>query len=163
MIVLLPPSEGKTAPTVGAPLELSDLANECPHASTRAGPRCLDSDVHAHTYKGPHRAWPSPNQRDEVSANAGLATANTAPAWQVYTGVLFWRPGLWEPERGGPQACSQPSAHHVVAVRHRSPRRSDRCFTGCPVMSRCQKLARWTGSGDTTLDSPCRTPSVTDW
>ena len=28
MIVLLPPSEGKTAPAVGAPLELSDLANE---------------------------------------------------------------------------------------------------------------------------------------
>lgn len=89
MIVLLPPSEGKTAPAVGAPLELSDLANEC---LTPAREQVLDALIRMCT-RTPTKARTvlglSPNQRDEVSANAGLATANTAPAWQVYTGVLF--------------------------------------------------------------------------
>lgn len=89
MIVLLPPSEGKSAPATGDSLELAALANP---ALNPAREQVLDSLVRMCT-RTPHKAREvlglSVNQRDEVTSNAGLRSAPTAPAWQIYTGVLF--------------------------------------------------------------------------
>jgi len=63
MLVLLPPSEGKTAPARGRPIDLEKL-------------------VHAGAL-GPAR------ERVLRAVDAGLLTAPAAPARSVYTGVLF--------------------------------------------------------------------------
>ena len=89
MLVLLPPSEGKTVPAAGPRLDLDVLS--LPELS---GPRrtCIDSLVTLCRTR-PEAALGilglSPRQAHELERNAGLETAPTAPAWQVYTGVLF--------------------------------------------------------------------------
>lgn len=89
MLVLLPPSEGKTAPAAGPRLDLDGLS--LPELS---GPRrtCIDSLVTLCRTR-PEAALGvlglSPRQVHEIELNAGLEAAPTAPTWQVYTGVLF--------------------------------------------------------------------------
>lgn len=89
MIVLLPPSEGKTAPANGSQLDLANLSND---VLTPAREQVLDALIRLCT-RTPTKARSvlgiSPNQRDQVTANAELATAICAPASEVYTGVLF--------------------------------------------------------------------------
>ncbi len=89
MLVLLPPSEGKTAPAAGPRLDLDELS-----LPELTGPRrtCIDALVTACRTQ-PEAALGilglSSRQVHEVERNAGLETAATAPAWRVYTGVLF--------------------------------------------------------------------------
>lgn len=89
MLVLLPPSEGKTAPSAGPALDLRALS--LPEL-TGARRTVIDSLVRL------CRTQPEPalgalglsaRQVHEIERNAHLETAPTAPAWQVYTGVLF--------------------------------------------------------------------------
>lgn len=89
MLILLPPSEGKTAPRRGRPLDLPSLSAP---VLTETRHRVLESLV------GLCRTDPAnaaailglgPGQVDLVARNAGLDTAPTARADAIYTGVLY--------------------------------------------------------------------------
>lgn len=91
MLVLLPPSEGKTAPTRGKPLDLAALSHS-ELTATRA--EVLDALVAL--CSGP--AAPaldalglSEAQAGELDRNARLRAAPTARASAIYTGVLYER------------------------------------------------------------------------
>lgn len=88
MLVLLPPSEGKTVPESGPPLDLAALSlprlNPARRAVLNALVRLCRTDPDASGVLGL-----SAGQTAEVARNRGLRKAPTAPAWQVYTGVLF--------------------------------------------------------------------------
>lgn len=89
MQILLPPSEGKTSPPEGKP-----WGDEESHFPTLQAPRrqvlaaltalCTQDPERARTTLGL-----TPGQTDELIRNQELWTAPTAPAWQVYTGVLY--------------------------------------------------------------------------
>lgn len=89
VLILLPPSEGKSAPTRGKPLDLAGLSFPMLHHA-RAEVRdalvelCTSDDAKAVEVLGL-----GPTQADEVRRNAALATAPTARADRVYSGVLY--------------------------------------------------------------------------
>ena len=89
MLVLLPPSEGKTAARRGKPLDLETLSFP---ALTATREQLLESLV-ALARRDPQRALAvlglSPRQLDEVARDAVLETAPTATAAKVYSGVLY--------------------------------------------------------------------------
>lgn len=89
MLVLLPPSEGKTGPARGRPLDLAALAFP---ELTAARTAVLDALV-ALCRSDPGRAREvlglTPGLADEVLRNAELPSAPAAPAARVYTGVLY--------------------------------------------------------------------------
>ena len=89
MLILLPPSEGKTAPRRGKPLDLASLSAP---VLTDARSRMLESLVRLCRTE-PATAAASlglgPSQLDLVARNAVLDTAPTARADAIYTGVLY--------------------------------------------------------------------------
>ena len=89
MLVLLPPSEGKTTAARGKPLDLGDLSFP---GLTATRETVLDALVSLAT-RDPQRARAvlglSPRQLDEVARDAVLETAPTAAAAKVYSGVLY--------------------------------------------------------------------------
>jgi cytoplasmic iron level regulating protein YaaA (DUF328/UPF0246 family) len=91
VLVLLPPSEGKTAPAGGAPLDLAALS--FPELTTRRD-RLVDALTKL-SARRPQTALDrlglSRGQAGELSRNIALRTAPAAPAGEVYTGVLFER------------------------------------------------------------------------
>jgi uncharacterized protein len=95
MLVLLPPSEGKTAPAAGAPLALDKLAFAVELTEPR---RRLLAALAALSEVPVKRAVKmlglSPGQTGEVEVDAGLWDAPAAPAAEVYSGVLYDRLGL---------------------------------------------------------------------
>jgi uncharacterized protein len=96
VLVLLPPSEGKTAPASGAPLDLGGLSYP---ELTATRERVLDAVVKLSGGR-PARALAalglSERQAGELDRNAALGTAPAAPAAEVYTGVLYERVRLPE-------------------------------------------------------------------
>lgn len=94
MLILLPPSEGKSAPGRGRPLELKTLSQP---SLTPARERVLDALValcrdqpdHAATVLGLSRS-----QSDLIARNAALTEAPTARADRIYDGVLYEALGL---------------------------------------------------------------------
>lgn len=92
MLILLPPSEGKTAPDTGAPVDLAALAHP---ELTAPRERVLGALIRTSGQKSARRALDalglSPGQAGELRRNAGLREAPAAPAAAVYTGVLFER------------------------------------------------------------------------
>ena len=89
MLILLPPSEGKSAPGRGKPLDLAGLSSP---GLTQARTRVLDAlvslcegdpEVAARTLDVPR------SQLGLVALNARAASAPTARADAVYTGVLY--------------------------------------------------------------------------
>lgn len=97
MLVLLPPSEGKTVPTRGPRLDLDRLSLP---SLTEARRRVLSSLVDL-TGSEPEQARRvlglSDGQADQVALDAVLPGASCAPAGRVYSGVLYAaldRPGL---------------------------------------------------------------------
>ncbi len=89
MLILLPPSEGKTAPESGA--KYSPAALGYPSLKkTRAQvvralvDLCSGNSDHAVSVLGL-----GPKQRELVGVNAALAKAPAAPAIDIYTGVLY--------------------------------------------------------------------------
>lgn len=107
MLILLPPSETKAFPTAGPPLNLSELA----FPSLSDVRSSILSDLISLCSTTPDTALDllklSSRQTGEVSANADLRSAATAPALQVYTGVLF---DALEP------ASLPPEAHRVLTI-----------------------------------------------
>lgn len=87
MLLLLPPSEGKSAPTRGAPVDLSTLSGP---ALTGARERVLDelAAVSARP-DAPAVLGVGAGVSDAVRRNTTLRTAHAAPAARVYTGVLY--------------------------------------------------------------------------
>lgn len=93
MLILLPPSEGKTAPRRGRPLALDRLSFS---GLTEARSEVLDALTTLCTPDGPGDAGTAAEvlglgstQADEVLRNADLRTAPTARADEVYSGVLY--------------------------------------------------------------------------
>jgi len=93
VLILLPPSEGKTAPVTGEPADPADLwlpqlaparrrvLSKLVALSRRASARGVADSLAV--------LGLSAAQHGEVARNAGLATAPAAPAAHVYTGVLY--------------------------------------------------------------------------
>lgn len=95
MLVLLPPSEGKTAPVSGEPVDLDALA----FGSALAKPRERVARTLVKTSSGRESTalkalGLSSGQAGELAKNAALLGAPAGPASEVYTGVLFERLGL---------------------------------------------------------------------
>lgn len=87
MLILLPPSEGKTAATRGLPLDLGTLSFPELTATRRA---VVAAVAETSALAGAHeRLGVSPNLTEEVARNTRLLRAPTAPAGKVYSGVLY--------------------------------------------------------------------------
>ena len=93
MLILLPPSEGKTPATAGDPVDPGALwLGELAPARTRVLNRLV-----AMCRRGSARSVAdslatlglSPGQRAEIDRNAQLLQAPAAPAARIYTGVLY--------------------------------------------------------------------------
>ena len=93
MIVLLPPSEGKSAPRRGKPLDLADLSLPSLHQARAEVLGALVALCSGGTPDAVAEAAEvlglGPTQADEVRRNARLAGSPTARADQVYSGVLY--------------------------------------------------------------------------
>ena len=87
VLVLLPPSEGKTTPTHGGAVDLSSLA----HASlTDAREQTLAAALHLATTPSARTRLRLPHAAiAQIATQTNLRTAATAPAHRVYTGVLY--------------------------------------------------------------------------
>ncbi|MEV7682948.1 peroxide stress protein YaaA [Streptomyces sp. NPDC088341] len=89
MLVLLPPSEGKSASGRGAPLKLESLSLP---GLTGARSAVLDELAElcaADEEKAREVLGLSEGLRGEIAKNAVLRTAGTRPAGEIYTGVLY--------------------------------------------------------------------------
>lgn len=90
MLILLPPSEGKTAPRRGKPLDLASLSFPSLYA---ARAEVLDALVDLCTTRDRAVAAKTlglgRTQEDEVDRDAGLRDAPAARADRVYSGVLY--------------------------------------------------------------------------
>ncbi len=91
MIVLLPPSEGKAQPVDGPPLDLGALS--FPELNPQRE-RLLNAVTRLRGKKGLAALGLSERQAGELERNAALREAPAAPAYEVYTGVLYERLGL---------------------------------------------------------------------
>jgi cytoplasmic iron level regulating protein YaaA (DUF328/UPF0246 family) len=92
MLILLPPSEGKTAPTKGSPVDLARLV----YADTLTPSRrkllgALAALAELPLERALSMLAVSPGQAAEVVVDAELSSAPAAPAASVYTGVLYDR------------------------------------------------------------------------
>lgn len=87
MLILLPPSEGKTTPQSGKPLDFNDLV--FPGLSGERRTILQELAVVSSLANAHEILKVGKTLADEVAANQYLHEAPTAPAWQVYTGVLF--------------------------------------------------------------------------
>ena len=95
MLVLLPPSEGKTAPVEGAPVALDSLVYAEELNSLRAGLLdALERLGRGSRKKAIEALAISPGQVGEVAVDAALREAPAGPASTVYSGVLYDRLGL---------------------------------------------------------------------
>jgi uncharacterized protein len=95
MLILLPPSEGKAAPSAGPPVELEALA----FAAALTEPRlrlleALERLAAEPLERAVAMLGVSSGQAAEVEVDAKLRGAPAAPAAEVYTGVLYDRLGL---------------------------------------------------------------------
>jgi uncharacterized protein len=89
VLILLPPSEGKTAPAAGPPLDLSSLSLP---GLTPVREQVLDDLIRLCAQDEDRAASVlglGPKQRADVAANARLRSSPCAPAIEVYSGVLY--------------------------------------------------------------------------
>jgi len=89
--ILLPPSEGKTAPSEGEPLDLSQLAFP---GLTKTRERLLDVLSRLTFPRALKYLDIGPGLEEEARRNLTLRDAPAAPAHEVYTGVLYEHLGL---------------------------------------------------------------------
>jgi uncharacterized protein len=89
VLVLLPPSEGKTAPVEGPALDLAALSLPALKPARRSVLSSLVRVCRSTPADALEILGLSAGQAGEVQRNKGLRRAPTAPAWQIYTGVLF--------------------------------------------------------------------------
>jgi uncharacterized protein len=92
MLILLPPSEGKTAPTKGPPVKLDRLVYAdalTPSRQKLLGALAALADLPLG--RAVSMLGVSPGQAAEVAVDAELSSAPAGPAASVYTGVLYDR------------------------------------------------------------------------
>jgi len=89
VLILLPPSEGKTAPQRGRPLDLATLSEPLLTAPREQVLAALITLCSKQPKKAATILGLGPRQLGEVAANAQLRSAPSAPAIEIYTGVLF--------------------------------------------------------------------------
>jgi cytoplasmic iron level regulating protein YaaA (DUF328/UPF0246 family) len=123
MQILLPPSEGKTAPKSGAPVQLEALAYAGELTESR---RKLLGALAALAEVPLARAVSmlavSAGQAGEVAVDAGLSSAPVGPAADVYTGVLYDRLRLPElPKRSQGRVLIASALWGVVRPTDRIP------------------------------------------
>ena len=87
MMILLPPSESKTAPETGSPLDLNELL--FPGLSGERRTLIHELQV-VSSLAGAHETLKvGKSLTDEIAANQEILDAPSAPAWKIYTGVLY--------------------------------------------------------------------------
>ncbi|WP_066461989.1 YaaA family protein [Sanguibacter suarezii] len=92
MLILLPPSEGKTPATAGSPVDLAALSGP---SLTRHRATVLRALARASARRDALTTLGvGPSLADDVARNTRLDTEPAAPAAQVYTGVLYAAAGL---------------------------------------------------------------------
>jgi uncharacterized protein len=94
VLILLPPSEGKTAPQRGKPLDLASLSSPALTPTRTSLLEALTTLCRDEPDKAVEVLGLGPAQRDLVQRNATLDSAPTARADAVYTGVLYDALGL---------------------------------------------------------------------
>jgi uncharacterized protein len=100
MLILLPPSEGKTAPGAGPPVSLETLAYaDGLTESRRKLLAALAALAELPLERAVSKLAVSKGQAGEVAVDAGLRSAPAAPAAEIYTGVLYERLRLPELSR----------------------------------------------------------------
>lgn len=114
VLILLAPSEGKTAPASGPPLDLAALAHADALGRTRE--RVLDALVRLSGGRSRKRALDAlglaKTQAGELERNAALREAPAAPAAEVYSGVLYQQLAL---AGLGKRARARAAEHVLVA------------------------------------------------
>ena len=93
MLILLPPSEGKTPATAGDPVDLAalwlpELGVARKRVLTRLLALCKRTSARS-VAESLRRLGLTEGQRSEITRNGGLAEAPAAPAAEIYTGVLY--------------------------------------------------------------------------
>lgn len=95
MLILLPPSEGKTAPAAGEPVDLAALAFAAELTEQRQKLLvALEALARVSQKRALTMLGLSLGQKGELAVNAGLREAPAAPAAEVYSGVLYDHLGL---------------------------------------------------------------------
>lgn len=89
MLILLPPSEGKTAPASGSALDLTQLTFPELAAQRRTVLQSLVTMCRREPAQALRVLNLGPTQSSEVGVNAGVKRAPTAAAITIYTGVLY--------------------------------------------------------------------------
>ncbi|WP_373887280.1 YaaA family protein [Actinomyces bowdenii] len=99
MLILLPPSEGKTSPSSGRPLDLDGLLGGAELGATRL--RVMEALAQASA--SPEAAvllGLGPRSAADAALNLRLTTAPCAPAHELFTGVLYEAAALAGHARG---------------------------------------------------------------
>jgi len=89
VLILLPPSEGKAAPTLGRPLDLAGLSFTELTPVREAVAQALVEVAQGSASRARTTLGLSARQGDELERDAHLWSIPTAPAAQIYTGVLY--------------------------------------------------------------------------
>lgn len=145
MLILLPPSEGKTPPLAGPRLDLASLL--APGRLTAARREVMDEL--AQVSAAPEAAailGLGPRSAADAALNLVLAEAPCAPAHELYTGVLYEAAGFGGAAAGMAEALSR----HVVilsglwgAVRATDPLPDHRLAMGTVLPGRGRLSALW--------------------
>lgn len=94
MLIALPPSEGKTTPAEGPPLDLDALSRPALRAPRERVLKALERLVAGRDARALEALGLGPRGLPELERDRALRTAPTAPAREVYSGVLYDRLGL---------------------------------------------------------------------
>jgi cytoplasmic iron level regulating protein YaaA (DUF328/UPF0246 family) len=89
VLILLPPSEGKTRPESGVPLNLESLSFESLTTTRAQLLRTLIKLCNGNPKRAMQTLGLGPTQADAIEVNGGLDREPTARADAIYTGVLF--------------------------------------------------------------------------
>jgi len=98
VLILLPPSQGKTAPQAGSPVDLAELSHpELTAARRRVGQALILASGRRNAARV---LGAGPSLADEVARNTALWDNPAATAAEVYSGVLYEAAGAanWSPE-----------------------------------------------------------------
>jgi cytoplasmic iron level regulating protein YaaA (DUF328/UPF0246 family) len=109
--MLLPPSEGKTSPAAGVPLDLAALSSPALTPLRERVLRSLEQVSSGNPKRAMDRLGLGPTQLPDLERNARLREAPTARADALYTGVLY---AAWDP--AGTTPATRRHAEGCVAI-----------------------------------------------
>jgi uncharacterized protein len=107
VLILLPPSEGKSPPRRGRPLRLDELPFPELYAARRDVVDALVRLCRDEPERAARVLGLGTTQADEVARNAGLMAAPTTRADTVYSGVLYEALDLASLDRAGRRRATQ--------------------------------------------------------